>query len=122
MSMGLRFFAAATDIVGGAVDKADTVGMGVGDIVEIILRVVLWIVGILSVAMIIYGGVKYVMSQGDPAKTTAARKTITFAIVGVIVAILAHLIVSFVVDSIGNGGVPGMPESSESEESTGGEA
>lgn len=96
-----RMVAAASDIVGGTVDEVDSGGMNVGDIAATAVQVALWAIGILSVAMIMYGGIKYVMSQGDSAKTTAARRTITYAIVGLIVAIIAYAIVGFIVDTIG---------------------
>ncbi len=48
----LRFFADASDIVGGPVSGTDTSGMEVGDIVVVIIRITLWVIGILSVAMI----------------------------------------------------------------------
>jgi len=50
--------------------------------------------------MIIYGGVKYSTSAGDPSKATAAKNTIMYAIVGLIVAILAFAIVRFVTTSV----------------------
>ena len=106
MNEFLRLFASSS-VVGDAVDDVTTVGLDVGDIVVIIIRVVLWVIGVLGVAMVIYGGVKYVMSQGDTAKTTAARNTITYAVIGIIVAILAYAIVNFVVEQIRGGGGSG---------------
>ncbi len=69
-------------------------------IVANIIRVVLYIVGILSVVFIIYGGVKYGTSAGDSAKVKSAKDTILYAVIGLIVAILAYAIVSFVTKSI----------------------
>lgn len=53
-------------------------------------------VGAISVIMIIVGGLKYIMSSGDPANTTSARNTILYAIIGLIIAIAAQAIVLFV--------------------------
>jgi hypothetical protein len=68
--------------------------------VSTIINVLLFVVGILSVVMLIYGGIKYSISAGDAAKVTSAKNTIMYAIVGLVVAILAYAIVNFVVGNI----------------------
>jgi hypothetical protein len=71
-------------------------------IVNVIINVVLFIVGALSVIMLIYGGIKYTTSAGDTAKVTSAKNTIMYAIVGLVVAILAFAIVSFITTNLKN--------------------
>lgn len=61
-----------------------------------IVNTLLMIVAIIAVIMIILGGVKYAMSNGDSGKVTSAKNTITYAIVGLVVAILSYGIVNFV--------------------------
>ena len=73
---------------------------GTGGIITTIINVILFIVGILSVVMLIYGGIKYTTSAGDTAKVTSAKNTVMYAIVGLIVAILAFAIVNFVIGNI----------------------
>jgi hypothetical protein cdivTM_30108 len=51
--------------------------------------------------MIIYSGLRYITSAGDAAKTKSAQSTLTYAVVGLIVAILAWAIVNMVLDRIG---------------------
>jgi hypothetical protein len=46
--------------------------------------------------MIIVGGLRYVLSAGDPKNTQAAKDTILYAVIGVVVALLAYAIVNFV--------------------------
>lgn len=65
-------------------------------VVEILLR----IAGIAAVAYLIYGGVNYILSQGEPDKTKQARTTITNALGGLIIAIFATAIVTFIARSI----------------------
>jgi cytochrome bd-type quinol oxidase subunit 2 len=60
------------------------------------------VVGILSVVMIIIGGVKYITSGGESGKVTSAKDSILFAVVGLIVVALAQLIVRFVLQRFGN--------------------
>ena len=53
--------------------------------------------------MMIYGGIRYVLSGGDNNKVKDAKNTILYAIVGLIVAILGYAIVSWVVSVVGSG-------------------
>jgi hypothetical protein len=46
--------------------------------------------------MIIVGGFQYVMASGDPGNITNAKNTILYAIIGLLVAVLAQGIISFV--------------------------
>ena len=64
----------------------------------------LFIVGILSIFMIIYGGIRYVLSGGDNAKVKDAMHTIMYSIVGLVVAILGYAVVGWVVSVVGAGG------------------
>lgn len=66
-------------------------------IVKLIISTLGFIAGVLAVVFIIMGGINLATSEGDPSKVANARKTISFAIIGLIIAILAPLIVSFVV-------------------------
>jgi hypothetical protein len=57
----------------------------------------MYIVGILSVIMLIAGGIMYATSAGDEAKTKKAKTAVTAAIIGLVFAVLAWTIVTFVV-------------------------
>lgn len=52
--------------------------------------------GIIAVGFIIYGGILFMLSTGDPSKAAEARKTIINALAGAIVAGSAVLIVNLV--------------------------
>lgn len=65
-----------------------------------ITSTVLYAVGIVSVIMLIYGGLRYVMSGGDSKKVTDAKNTILYAIIGLIIAVLSYAIVHFVLQAI----------------------
>jgi hypothetical protein len=54
------------------------------------------IVGAVSVVMIIYGGFKYMTSGGSDDGTKAAKNTILYALVGLVIVLLAQTIVKFV--------------------------
>ena len=61
-------------------------------------NIFLFAVGALSVIMLIWGGIRYTTSAGDSNKVTAAKNTVLYAIVGLVVAILAYAIVNMVID------------------------
>ncbi len=66
-----------------------------------ITNTILYVVGIISVIMLIYGGLRYILSGGDSKKVTDAKNTIMYAIIGLIIAILAFAIVNFVINALG---------------------
>lgn len=73
---------------------------GDGGIFQVVTNILLFIVGAIAVIMLIIGGIRYVVSGGDQAAVTAAKNTILYAIVGIIVAILAYAAVNFVTSSL----------------------
>ena len=71
-----------------------------GGIFTTIINILLFIIGVIAVIMLIIGGIRYVVSGGDQAAVTAAKNTILYAIIGIIVAILAYAIVNFVITGL----------------------
>jgi NADH:ubiquinone oxidoreductase subunit 3 (subunit A) len=65
-----------------------------------IINVMLYIVGAVSVIMIIYGGIRFATSGGNEKGAEAGRKTLIYAVVGLVVSILAYAIVNFVITNI----------------------
>ena len=57
-------------------------------------------IGIVSVIVLIYGGLRYILSSGDAKKVTDAKNTILYAIVGLIIALLSYAIINFVVYAV----------------------
>jgi hypothetical protein len=68
-------------------------------IFKTITNVLLFIIGAVSVIMLIIGGIRYVVSGGDSSAVTGAKNTILYAIVGIVVALLAYALVNFVIGS-----------------------
>ncbi len=66
---------------------------------ETVANVLLFLIGAVSVIMLIVGGFRYVLSGGDSTQVTSAKNTILYAVIGIIVALLAYAIVNFVVSS-----------------------
>ena len=61
-----------------------------------LIQTLLFIVGLLAVLMIIVSGILYVVSTGDAPKVAKAKNTLTYSIVGLVVALLAFAIISWV--------------------------
>ncbi len=65
-----------------------------------IVRAVIIVSGIVAVIWIIIGGVNYITSSGDPTKIKKARETILYAVIGLIICVLAFAIVNFVIGTL----------------------
>lgn len=52
--------------------------------------------GVISIFIMIYAGLAYITSAGDPKKTATARNTILYGAIGLVIALAAGAIVSFV--------------------------
>ncbi len=71
------------------------------DLIFSVINILFGILGLVSALFIIIGGFKYVMSQGNDKAVESAKKTITYAAVGLALAILAYTIVAIVVNTVG---------------------
>jgi hypothetical protein len=93
-----RWFADATWNGGtGKIDGYDGPKADATPLLESILNVVWWVLGIVSVIMIIVSGIKYLTSNGDPQKAASAMRTILYSVIGLVVAISAFAITNFVI-------------------------
>ncbi|MEJ0072791.1 MAG: pilin [Candidatus Saccharibacteria bacterium] len=66
-----------------------------------ILDDLIQIAALVAVGFVIYGGIQYVTSQGSPDATKKAQQTIINALIGLVLAILATAIVSFIGSKLG---------------------
>lgn len=71
-------------------NKNNWIGLLILNIGDILAQ----LAGYVSVAFIIYGGIKYILSAGTAAGVEAAKKTITNALIGLVIAVLAVVIVN----------------------------
>lgn len=67
-----------------------------GNVIEIVVNTLLFIIGVISVIMIIVGGIRYATSGGDSGSVNGAKNTIFYAVIGLLVAIFAYAIVNWV--------------------------
>lgn len=64
------------------------VGLGV---IDILIRVA----ALVAVGFVIYGGIRYITSQGSPDATKGAQNTILTALIGLAITIVAAAVVAF---------------------------
>lgn len=64
------------------------------------MQIVIYLTGIISVVMIMLGGFTYITGSGDPNTLSGAKKTILYAVIGVVVTIVAQGIVVLVVNKL----------------------
>lgn len=68
------------------------------NIVDILLR----IIGVVAVLFIIYGGIRYIISQGDSGGIATAKQTIMRAVIGLAIAIASVFILNFIAVNVFN--------------------
>lgn len=65
-----------------------------------ILQVVFGVATSIALLIIVISGLRYIISAGDPGKMAQAKKGVIFALVGLVVALSAFSIVTFVVRGV----------------------
>lgn len=85
------------------VDQPTTL-FGNAGIFTTLSNVMLFLVGAISVIMVIIGGLRYVISGGNTTNVGTAKNTILYAVVGLVISLLAYAIINFVIGSFVPGG------------------
>ena len=70
------------------------------DVLNIVVDVLLFAVGSISVITIIIGSIQYTTAAGDASRAAKARSTIIYSVVAIVTAVLARSIIVFVLDRI----------------------
>lgn len=77
-------------------DRGDGLSKFIWTIVLNLIQAALMIVAYVTIIYLIIGGFKYMTSTGDQSGMTAAKKTVTNAIIGLVIALLSASIVNAV--------------------------
>lgn len=72
-------------------------GDSLGPMIKTIINILLYILGAIAVVMIVIGGIRYTTSGGDSSGIKSAKDTILYAVIGLVIAIMAYSIVNFIV-------------------------
>lgn len=97
--VSLPVYADAKDEVKKGADMTNSGGSAkqdLPDVITTIINVMLFIAGALAVIMIIYGGIRYITAHGDEKQVKVAKDTIVYSVVGLIIAIIAYALVTFI--------------------------
>lgn len=81
--------------VGESCSSQDASG-SITRLLRTVISLLSWVVGIVSIIMMIVGSLKYITSNGDSNAINSAKSTITYALIGVVIAALAQVLVQFV--------------------------
>ena len=84
-------------ITGGAENVDTGSDKEVPEAIQAVTNVLLFLLGAVSVIMIVVGGFKYVVSNGNAEQIKSAKNTIMYAIIGLVVAIFAYAFVKWLV-------------------------
>ncbi|HUD06388.1 MAG TPA: pilin [Candidatus Saccharimonadales bacterium] len=68
-----------------------------------VLDDLLIIAGIVAVVFVIYGGVRYILSSGEPENVKAAQSTILNALIGLVISAVAATLVNYIGFAFGGG-------------------
>lgn len=90
----------ANDGTGDPSCSGDTAGNTVSGIVRAAIRIFQGIIGIISLFVMLTGGLNYITSGGDSAKTKSARERIMYAVIGLVVVGIAEILVQFALNRV----------------------
>jgi hypothetical protein len=99
--------AQAADCDGGSIRAcidcapANTKGQTVQEGIRIAVNTLLFVVGVASVIVLIVGGLRFILAGGNASSVASARDSILYAVIGIVVALLAYAIVNFVLGQFG---------------------
>lgn len=108
-SVGLLFsmgaaplYAAPVDVLsGGCGDYQVCKGEGgVYNTIKNVISILVSIAGIIAVIMIVVGGITYATSGGDASQTKRGKDTVIYAVVGLVISIMAYAIVNWVIGKV----------------------
>lgn len=79
------------NILPGAHGSATDIPLVLAAVVDDLLR----IAGVVALAFVLVGAIRYVYSQGDPESTAKAQETLVNALIGLVVALIGVAFVNF---------------------------
>lgn len=96
-------FVSATTVVPQG-DKYDTGSYELNDFLSIAInvsKIILGLVGSLTLLMFVYGGLMMIISSGNTEKVTKAKGILLAAVVGLAIVFASYVIIQFVMTSLG---------------------
>lgn len=100
--LSMMFYAA--DIALAASGFNNPLGTGVTTVSGLLTKIIKWILGIsafLAMLALVVGGVRLIISFGNPSGVSAAKNNILWAVIGIAVIMLSYAIITLVSDLLG---------------------
>lgn len=95
---GLQMAGTKNVVISGDIDKRP-----LGDAIKSMVNYFIGFLGFIAVLTFVYSGVLWIVSGGEEAQITKAKKIMTYSALGIIVIILSFSIVRFITSSAGGG-------------------
>lgn len=76
-----------------------------GALILAVLQILLLVVGSLSVLFLMIGGIRYVTAHGNEEQAEGAKKTMTHAIIGLVIVVMSFTIISIITNVLVAGSV-----------------
>ena len=86
----------AADVPTAVSPVSGSEGLTAADIVTNLVNYILGFAAAIAVLFLVYGGVKYMSSQGNEDNIAGAKHTILYSVIGLLVIVLSFVIVTFV--------------------------
>lgn len=97
-TIGTPVYADASDEVQAGFEAAGGTGSeSLTSIVGTVINTMLFIVGILSVIMIIYAGIRFITANGNAQQVSTAKNILIYSIIGLVISIIAYAVVNWVI-------------------------
>ena len=90
-------------LAGGLTPVKPFLGTSSGTLISAITKIVnalLTLAAVVAAIFVIIGGVRYITAQGDEDAMEAAKNTVIYAVIGVVVIALSAVIVNFIIVAI----------------------
>lgn len=81
-------------------DNKGTSLTGSNGIIAKAANIIALVAGISAVIIIVISGIMYITSGGDPQSVSRAKNTLIYAVVGLVIVVLARTIITFVLSKI----------------------
>lgn len=83
----------------GGSQNCNSKGSAVNSLISTIVSLMSYILGALAIIMIIVSGFKFITAGGNTNSVESAKKTLIFALIGLVIAVMAQLVVHLVINA-----------------------
>ncbi len=88
----------------GVIDNVNGTTPSLACLIQIVVNIInfaLMFLGVVTLLMLLFGAIKFITSSGDPKAIQGAQKTMTYAIIGAIVVMMAFVLINIVTNALG---------------------